>query len=81
MPKINKVLFASLLIILSSQTIFAGRYYDSATGRWLTVDPMTNKYPAWSPYNYVMDNPLKNIDSDGKKVKVLKQIYISIWNG
>ena len=26
---------------------------------------MANKYPGWSPYNYVMDNPINNFDNDG----------------
>ncbi len=42
------------------------RYYDSWQGRWLQVDPLTAKYPGWSPYNYVEDNPLRLIDHNGK---------------
>lgn len=58
-----------LLFALSSQSIFVGRYYDSATGRWLTVDPKAGKYPGYSPYNYCMNNPIKNIDPDGKRLE------------
>ncbi|MBL7978962.1 MAG: hypothetical protein JNN12_11540 [Bacteroidetes Order II. Incertae sedis bacterium] len=36
-------------------------------GRWLSVDPMAEKYPAWSPYNYVMNNPCNKFDPDGKE--------------
>ena len=32
---------------------------------WLSVDPMLDKYPNISPYNYCMWNPVKLIDSDG----------------
>ena len=32
---------------------FGARYYDSWSGRWMSVDPLSNKYPGWSPYNYV----------------------------
>ncbi len=38
--------------------------------RWLSVDPLADKYPGWSPYNYTINNPLINVDPDGKEVKV-----------
>ena len=44
---------------------FGARYYDSNLGRWLTPDPLADKYPGWSPYNYVMNNPLRLIDPNG----------------
>ncbi len=47
---------------------FGARYYWSEllTG-WLSVDPMMDKYPGISPYNYCMWNPIKLIDPDGKE--------------
>jgi RHS repeat-associated protein len=47
---------------------FGARYYGSAIGRWLTPDPIAHMYPEWSPYNYVLGNPLRFVDLDGRQV-------------
>ena len=44
------------------------RYYDSWTGRFLIVDPMSKRYPSFSPYNYTLDNPLRLVDPHGESV-------------
>ncbi len=48
---------------------FGARYMDHAllTG-WLSVDPMADKYPSLSPYNYCAWNPVKLVDPDGKEI-------------
>ncbi len=45
---------------------FGARYYDPWSGRWMSVDPLANKYPGWSPYNYVEDDPVLIVDPNGK---------------
>lgn len=47
---------------------FGARYYDSeALTMWLSVDPMSDKYPSLSPYNYCAWNPVKLVDPDGRE--------------
>ncbi len=53
---------------------YGARYYWSEllTG-WLSVDPMMDKYPGISPYNYCAWNPTKFIDPNGlEKIKAFK---------
>ncbi len=43
------------------------RYYCPWLARWGAVDIKQNENPEWTPYRYCFDNPIKNIDPDGKK--------------
>jgi RHS repeat-associated protein len=45
---------------------FGARIYDSRLGRWLSLDPLMEKYPGFSPYNFVSNSPISLIDPDGK---------------
>ncbi len=44
---------------------YGARYYDASIGRWLSVDPLAGKYPGWSPFNYVLGNPVMLVDPTG----------------
>jgi hypothetical protein len=35
--------------------------------RWLSIDPLAHKFAAWSPYNFVMNNPILMVDPDGRE--------------
>jgi RHS repeat-associated protein len=41
------------------------RIYDARIARFLSVDPLTQSYPAWSPYPFAMNRPIDGIDMDG----------------
>lgn len=45
---------------------YGARYYDPSLSVWMGVDPLADKFPGWSPYNYTMNNPINMIDPDGR---------------
>ncbi|MBR4176145.1 MAG: RHS repeat-associated core domain-containing protein [Bacteroidales bacterium] len=48
---------------------FGARYMDhELMTMWLSVDPMSDKYPSMSPYSYCAWNPVKLVDPDGKMI-------------
>jgi RHS repeat-associated protein len=48
---------------------FGARHYMPALARWTSVDPLAEKHPEWSPYNYVLNNPLVPMDPDGRQIR------------
>ena len=47
------------------------RYYSSDLSIWLSVDPMSDKYPSLSPYVYCADNSVKLVDPNGDTISLL----------
>ena len=48
---------------------YGARFYDPALGRFHTVDPMAEMYSSYSPFTYVLNNPVKFIDPTGMWVE------------
>jgi RHS repeat-associated protein len=49
------------------------RLYDTRVGRWLSVDPLFEKYVGMSPYNYCMLNPVMMVDPDGRETEYIEE--------
>ena len=45
--------------------------YNSELSLWLSVDPLSDKYPNLSPYVYCADNPVRLKDPDGREIWVV----------
>ncbi|MFR2069169.1 MAG: RHS repeat domain-containing protein [Bacteroides nordii] len=45
---------------------YGARLYNPSTTRFISVDPMCEKYYSVSPYVYCLNNPIKLIEPDGK---------------
>ena len=50
---------------------FGARHYNSDLSLWLSVDPMSDKYPGVSPYVYCGNNPVVLKDPDGRDYEVV----------
>lgn len=50
---------------------FGARYLDANMGIWLSVDPLAEKYPGLSSYNYCANNPVMLMDPDGEKIVIV----------
>ncbi|MBR1992267.1 MAG: hypothetical protein IJ986_08345 [Bacteroidales bacterium] len=46
----------------------AARHYHPTLSIWLSVDPMSDKYPGVSPYTYCANNPVRLVDEDGRAI-------------
>ena len=73
----NKIKYSEERDAETGFSYFGARYYDpDLSALWLSVDPMTDKYPGISPYAYCGNNPVMYRDQDGNTAEWW-QWYIS----
>lgn len=54
-----------------NQQDYGMRVYDPRIGRFLSVDPITAKYPELTPYQFASNTPIQAIDLDGLEAYVV----------
>ena len=62
---------------------FGARFYEPLTARWLSPDPMADKYTSLTQYNYCGGDPVNFVDPIGIDViiegsEVFKKRYDSV---
>ncbi len=58
-----------------NQQDYGMRIYDTRLGKFLSVDPLIDKYPELSSYQYANNSPIANIDLDGQEDYYYKQVW------
>lgn len=52
---------------LGNQQDYGMRVYDPRIGKFLSVDPLIDKYPELTPYQFTNNSPVANVDLDGQE--------------
>jgi RHS repeat-associated protein len=50
-----------------NQQDYGFRIYDARLAKFLSVDPLTSKYPWYTPYQFAGNKPIAHIDIDGQE--------------
>jgi RHS repeat-associated protein len=63
------------------------RQYDSRIGRFISVDPLTKKFPFLTPYQFASNTPIWATDLDGREARIYTEItgtghtFITVGSG
>jgi RHS repeat-associated protein len=60
-----------------NQQDYGMRIYDPSLGRFLSVDPLTKKYPELTPYQFASNRPIDGIDLDGLEFLSIKNYKLN----
>ena len=58
---------------------YGARYLNPTSSVWYGVDPLFEKYPSLSAYNYCAGNPINAVDPDGKYILFINGLRL--WHG
>ena len=64
----------------TNYTDFGARQYSPALRRWMTPDPLSEKYYGISPYAFCANNPVNIVDADGEVIGFVMDV-ISVGCG
>jgi hypothetical protein len=48
--------------------------------RWMSLDPMAEEYPRWSPYNYAGDDPINKFDPNGMWIESVLDVGFILYD-
>jgi len=51
--------------------------HNSELSLWLSVDPLSDKYPGVSPYTYCGNNPVRLKDPNGREMELIDEVNTS----
>jgi RHS repeat-associated protein len=60
---------------IGNQVDFGERIFDPRIGKWLSLDPLMNKYPFASPYQFALNTPIQAKDPDGRLVIFINGLW------
>ena len=49
---------------------YKARIYDPRLGKFLSVDPITHKFPMLTPYQFASNMPIWGVDLDGLEARI-----------
>src|ERR1017187_7174382 len=50
---------------------YGKRNFDARLGRFMSIDPISKKYPQLTPYQFASNTPIQAIDLDGKEKVII----------
>jgi hypothetical protein len=70
--QIGSVLFNRVTGEVVGEVVKDSLYFPAdVVSRWWSIDPLAEKFPEQSPYNFTNNNPINAIDPDGREVYFL----------